>query len=391
MVLAKLSSSVVVGGFSFALALSAPIVATASMGLRQVLVTDAREEHTYGDYLALRLTTSVLAALVIVAVTLVKCDTAAARATALLVGLAKLLESVSDIVHGRFQWAERMDRAAVSLFIKGCATLMLMGGLLFATRSLVWAAAGMVLANAGVLLLFDLPQSRRVAGGDGLRVRWNPVVMARLTRVAAPLTLGLLLTSTAGATPRYYLEAFRGTREVGYYAIASAPLMVMGYLPGVLSQATLARAARYYQTGEHGAFLSLNGRVMAVNMVLNLGFVAGAALFGHLFLRYMYTAEYEHLRGVLVIFTLSQTVAVLATIGVQLIAAARMFALNTLNAVIALAALYVASHLLVPTLGVRGSAWAEVIRNASATVLPLVMTAIYLWRRAWITDRTKPA
>ncbi len=391
MVLAKASSPEVVGGFSYALALSAPIVATSMMGLRQVIVTDTRGEHTYGDYLALRVATSGAAGVVIAVVAMVKCDTAAMRATALLVGAAKLLESVSDIVHGRFQWAERMDRAAVSLFIKGCASLTLMGSLLFVTKSLVWASAGMVLANAGVLFFFDLPQSRKVAAGDDLRLRWNLKVMARLTRIAAPITACVLFTSTAGSTPRYYLEAFRGPREVGYYTIASAPLLVMGFLPAVLNQATLARAARYYQAGEHDAFVRLNGRVMAVNMALNLGFVAGAALLGHLFLRYMYTAEYEHLRGVMVIFTLSQTVAVLATIGVQLISAARMFVLHTVNAVIALAALYLASRWLVPTLGVRGSAWAEVIRNTSATLLPLALTAVYLWRRDWITDRTRPA
>lgn len=388
-VIAKSSSPEVLGRYSHALALTAPVVATSMMGLRQVIVTDARGERTYGDYLALRLATSTLALGAVAVVALLKCDTPGMRATVAFVGLAKVIEALSDIVHGRLQWAERMDRVAVSLVLKGAATLTLMVALLRVTQSLVWASAGMALANAAVLALYDLPASREATREDA-RPRWSPSAMWELTKVAAPITLSVLLTSTAGALPRDYLEELRGHREVGYYAAASSPLVVMSFLPAVLVQATLARAARYYQEGSHDAFVRLNVRVMAVNLALNLGFVVGAALLGQVFLTLVFTREYAPLRGVMVIFTLSQTVAVAATLGAQLMSAARMFRLQLVNALVALVALYLASRALVPSLGVRGSAWAEVIRNGAATLIPLALSLVYVLRREWIVGPKPP-
>lgn len=380
-VLAKASSPELVGRFSFALALTAPVVATSTMGLRQVLVTDAKQQYRYGDYLTLRLTTSLAAAVVILGVVLGECHTTELRATGLLVGAAKLCESISDIVHGRLQRAERMNVVALSLIIKGTASLALLGVLFITTRSLVWATAGLATAALGVLLLYDLPASRRAETPESLRLRWSFGTMRTLAATAAPIMVGILLTSSAGALPRYFLEAARGHREVGYYAAASAPLMVMAFLPGVLTQATLARAARYYQEGEHSAFLRLNSRVMLVMVIVNLGFVAGALLFGDVVLRVLFTREYSHLRGTMVVFTLSQTVAAAATIGSQLMASARMFRLQLVNAVTALVALVVASRYLVPAFGVTGSAWAEVIRNTAATMIPLALTILYVRRR----------
>ncbi len=395
-VLAKATSPEVVGRFSHALALTAPVVSTSMMGLRQVMVTDARGEHGWADYLALRLATTAGAALFIVGVALRECDTAEARVTVLLVGLAKLFEAVSDLYQAKAQRAERMDRVALSLFAKGTLALALMGALVLGTGSLVAGAAGIAAANGLVLFLWDIPRSAGLAGPgeeEGApgttKPRWG--AMAALVRVSAPITASVLLTSVGGSMPRWFLEQHHGHREVGYYAAASAPLLVMSFLPGVLSQSTLARAARYYADGEHRAFLQLNLRMTAFNLAMNGGIALACALLGEQLLALMFTREYAHLRWVMVIFTLSQVVAVAATVGTQLMSAARMFRLQLLNAVVALVALHLASRALVPTMGVRGSAWAEVLRNSSATVLPVLLTVVYLVRRAWITGRDADA
>lgn len=389
MVLAKAASPEVVGRYSFALALTAPIVVTSMMGLRQMIVTDAKGEYAQGDYLALRLSTSALAGVAIVGVAIARCHDAAQRATVILVGAAKLFEGVSDLVQGRFQWAERMDRAAISLVIKGTGALVLMGLLLRVTGSVVWGALGIAASNAAVLFFFDLPQSARLGAAESFRPRWNPRVLWSITKAGAPLAFAVFLASSAGALPRFYLEEFHGLRQVGYYAAASAPLIVMSFLPGVLSQATIARAALYYQEGAHDAFVRLNARVIAVTFALNVCFVGGAALLGRFFLTTFFTAEYAGLHGVMVVFTFSQMLAVAAALGTQLMAAARMFRLQLLNALIALVALYVASRALVPTMGVRGTAWAEVIRNGAATLLPTALSLAYVFRREWFTARWK--
>jgi O-antigen/teichoic acid export membrane protein len=383
MVLAKLSSSAVLGMFSFALALITPIVTTASMGLRQVSVTDARGEFTHGHYLGLRLVTSVLASVAIVAVSLTRCDTATLRTTVLLLGVARIAETISDIVHGRFQAAERMDLAAISMIIKGTLSLALFSVALLTTQNLPIAAAGMATASIAALCLFDLPKSRRLLGDEAVVPRFTPRALWAIARIASPITVGVLLTSTAGSIPRYVLEEHHGARAVGYYAAASFPLMVMSFLPGVLMQATLARAARLLVDGQHALFVRLNLRLTAAILALNLSIVAVLALVGDHVLALLFTHEYRHLHRVMVVFTFSQVIAALCTVGSIMMTAARMFRLTLVNTVVALATLLVASHVLVPRYGVLGSAWAEVIRNMSATLIPLGVMAAYFWRRTW--------
>src|ERR1700722_789398 len=64
-VLAKLGSPQLVGQFALGLAVTAPVIMLSNLQLRGVLATDAREEHTFSDYLELRLVTTGLALLTV--------------------------------------------------------------------------------------------------------------------------------------------------------------------------------------------------------------------------------------------------------------------------------------------------------------------------------------
>ena len=61
-VLAKLGSPEQVGQFALGLAIAAPVFMFATLRLRDVQATDAKQEYQFGDYFALRLTTTVIAA-----------------------------------------------------------------------------------------------------------------------------------------------------------------------------------------------------------------------------------------------------------------------------------------------------------------------------------------
>src|SRR5947209_14419504 len=54
-VLAKLGSPELVGRFALGFAVTAPVVMLTNLQLRGVQATDARQEHRFGEYLALRL------------------------------------------------------------------------------------------------------------------------------------------------------------------------------------------------------------------------------------------------------------------------------------------------------------------------------------------------
>ncbi len=122
-VLAKLGNPVMVGQFALGLAVTAPVIMFASLQLRPVQATDARREYEFGHYLGLRLVTTLLALLVIASISLTAGYRRETAMVVLAVGLAKAFESVSDVFYGLLQQAERMDRIAISMMLKGPLTV----------------------------------------------------------------------------------------------------------------------------------------------------------------------------------------------------------------------------------------------------------------------------
>src|SRR5437868_13818516 len=60
-VLAKLGSPAIVGKYALAMAVCSPVILFSNLQLREIQATDARRDHAFGDYLALRILCTILA------------------------------------------------------------------------------------------------------------------------------------------------------------------------------------------------------------------------------------------------------------------------------------------------------------------------------------------
>ncbi|MBK8434262.1 MAG: hypothetical protein IPL28_24570 [Chloroflexi bacterium] len=86
-----------------------------------------------------------------------------------LIGAAKAIESLSDIIYGLWQKEERMNLIALSMIIKGGVSLLAIGGLLWLTGELLWGITGLLGAWLVVAMLFDVLLWQR---GGRLRPCW---------------------------------------------------------------------------------------------------------------------------------------------------------------------------------------------------------------------------
>ncbi len=155
-VLAKLGTPEMVGQFALGLAITAPVVMFASLELRGIQATDAKREYLFGDYLGLRLITTVLAVLVIMGIVLVSGYRLETALIVFMIGLAKAFEAVSDVFYGLLQQRERMDRIAKSMIIKGPLSLVMMGIGVYLTGSVLGGVIGLVLVWALLLFIYDI-------------------------------------------------------------------------------------------------------------------------------------------------------------------------------------------------------------------------------------------
>jgi O-antigen/teichoic acid export membrane protein len=103
-VLARLGTAEMVGAFTFALAVTAPLFMFSNLQLRVVQATDAHTQFTFNDYLGLRLVSTLLALGGLLGINLL--FPSSHCAVILVIGVAKAVESISDVCAGFMQQQE---------------------------------------------------------------------------------------------------------------------------------------------------------------------------------------------------------------------------------------------------------------------------------------------
>ncbi|MEZ4869483.1 MAG: hypothetical protein R3C14_49625 [Caldilineaceae bacterium] len=294
-VLSKLGTPEIVGQFALALAVTAPIFMFANLKLRSVQATDALDEYLFGEYLGLRLLTTVIGFGIVGVVSILAGYDLYVIALILLIGLAKSVESVSDICYGLFQKVERMDQTARSLIWRGTVALVVMALLLFWTGNILYGAAGLVLVWFTVFWLHDIPQSRLILGGgiqQGMLRGLSRHKLLQLAWLALPLGVTMFLVSLNTNIPRYFAEASLGSAALGVYAAIAYIQAAGSTFVEALGASINARMAHYYAAQNRGAYFKLLMRLVGISSLLALGGITAAALFGKPLLTLLYRAEY---------------------------------------------------------------------------------------------------
>jgi len=367
-VLAKLATVATVGVFGVAQAVGLPVSMLLSLKLQQVQVTDAHREYDFGHYFALKIITSLVAAVTIAGIGLACYPVDTAVVTALM-GIGYGIIEVREILMAVMQKAERMDRNAVSRTWLGLSALVFFAAFFWVTRSLAMAVTGLVLSRLVVIAFYDLPVARgllatspRHAGHSGVRPSWEWRRLAKLARLAAPLGFVAGIGTLFMSIPRLTLEKYGGTDAVGYYTALSALISCGMLLGGAIGQTISPRLARYFVENRR-AFRSLLLKALGVALLLGLCEVAGSAIVGRQILSVLYTPEYGEQYVVLVELALADTLLFMfSTVNVGLVAT-RQFGVQLPVYGTAALACGLASVVLVPRIGIHGAAWACVIAN----------------------------
>lgn len=302
-VLAQLGSPVMVGQFALGLAIATPVVMLTNLQLRQLQATDARGDYSFADYLGLRLLTTVLALCIIGAIIVWSGYRAETAQVVLVLGVSKAVEALSDVFYGLFQQHEQMDRIARSMIARGFIALAALGSGVWLTGSVFWGVVGIVASWLLVLVGYDLPgaamllqpsatDDRESKPGAVLHPRWHRATMARLTWLALPLGLVMMLISLNTSIPRYFIERYQGEYDLGIFA-AIAYLMVAGTtVVTALGQSASPRLARYYLAHDRPAFRALLLKLVGIGALLGIGGVLVALLAGQQVLTLLYGSSY---------------------------------------------------------------------------------------------------
>lgn len=372
-VLAKLGSPEMVGQFTLGLAVTAPIILFANLQLRQIQTTDVHQKYSFGDYFGLRLICAGLSMLIIVAISLTAGYRWETSLVILVIGFAKVLESISDVFHGLFQYHERMDRIAVSLMIKGPLSLLMLAICTWLTGNVLGGTIGLAAIWAVVLIFYDIPSgmailrahsqtepSARLNHNHLFQPRFDLIALRNLVGLSLPLGFVMMLISLNVNIPRYFIEHHLGERELGIFSALSYLMVAGNIVVGALGQSATPRLAKYYATGKKQDFQSLLLKLLIIGTVIGGVSVVIAAIVGKEVLTILYRPEYAKQGYLFLLLMVAAGIGYVNSFLGYAMTAAHYFRVQMPLLIVATGISTLVCFLLIPSQGLVGAAIAAI-------------------------------
>lgn len=360
-VLAKYMDSSVVGEYALGLALTAPIIMFFNMQLRAVLATDVHERFLFGEYLGHRLAALVLALITIVIITFFYDQ--GVRLIIIAIAVSKVVESCGDIIYGLFQHTERMDWIAKSMIMKALSSLILFTSVVWLTRSVVLGVLSVGVSWLLVLTTYDYAKIRKYFNQriSLQSPRFNLGRLRALTTLSMPLGIASILMSVNTNVPRYIIDSYSGTSQLGVFAALSYPVIAGSMIITAIGQAVTPKLAELYSGSKIRKF-----RLMLIKMSLSFSIIALAGIFmtillGKQFLEIFYTYEYAGYHLEFVVITAAGGISFYAYLLGYALTAAQCFRVQAVAFAANLIITTITAVILIPMEGILGAAYSIII------------------------------
>ncbi len=375
--IARLGSTEMLGEYSFAIALTSPIIMFCRFNLRVFMVTDASGQFADGDYLATRISTSVLAVAITAGVLLATGSSWDVATLVMLVAVYKSVESVSDYYHSVFQRQNRIPPFSVSLILHGIGVCFAFVISLIYFKSVIAGAGLAVAVWLALLLFYDRPRAN--AGPTGPMI-WSVGNVRKVIAACFLLGVVMALVSLRASIPVYFVMSELGPVQLGLYS-AAAYFVVAGHLvvTSVL-EVTAPRLAQARKDGDSDTLIGLSMKILAVLLSCGVVAIVASHFLGEMILTLVYGAQYAPMAGLLTLLAISVTVGFAAQLIGSLLTVARLFTWQVAANVVCLVAVSIACWMLVGDYGPMGAGLAIIAGN-------FALLAVNLFSIIWNRDQ----
>ena len=388
-ILAKLLSVADVGRFALALAICSPITSFSALNLRAVQVTDARNEHRFGNFLAVQLLSSVTAMLVLIGIAVFGGYESETAWLIVVVGMGQAVILTRDVFIALNQKLERMDKVAMSKTLLAASSLTALSSVVWLTHDLLWGVVAMQVAKCAVFLLWDLRSSWGLVRvelneqpSQYLRPIWTVRTMLSLIWLALPLGVTALLLNLMNNIPRYFIAAYLGDEALGYFAAIMSLVMAGMMVIQAAALAVLPRLSRYFVEDGH-AFLRLFGKLILLSAALGVLGLLTVLTAGEEILRLVFSPEYADYTE---LFVWSMTFGAIAYVVTFLgfgLTAMRVFRIQPIANFVALVVTGMIAWLMIPAWGVLAGVWCLMAGRCTQAII----SAIVIGQRLSTTAR----
>jgi O-antigen/teichoic acid export membrane protein len=293
--LARITSPSHVGHFALSLAVCSPIAMFSNLQLRALLASDAESEFHIKDYLSMMVLMSPIGLAAIGCVVWGGGFGAEASLAVLLMGIAKNIESFSNICYGALQRNKRLDLVGKSLLIKGPASLLALGLLVWATQSIAMGIAGIILVWFVLLVIYDsanVSEMKKEFICLQSMNAWDFIKLKKLFKLGFPLAISTFLLAFTVSVPNLLIGRLLNETAVGVFA-ALASLSWAGVpVINALGQVLLPRLGECYVAGDRYRMRRLVLGTSFGGLILGVVGIFGAWGLGTRIIAYVYGTDY---------------------------------------------------------------------------------------------------
>jgi O-antigen/teichoic acid export membrane protein len=300
------------------------------------------------------------------------------------VGVAKAIETFSDVIAGHLQRFERLDQVSRALMIRGIissASFVVAFGL---SKSLAVATIALGLSFLFSISFYDFNVASRLLDHTRAFLEFSTANVKRLIVMSLPLGFVMTLASLNVNLPRYILAKTLGTSELGIFASLAYLLTAASLVVVALGQSVCTRMSSLFADQNFAAFMALLNKLLGFVAAFAVGGLVICTLLGKSIVSLLFRPEYAaHMDLMLVMVATAGINAVASFLGFG-ITAARQFRVQVpIMAATAITTLLL-TWFLVPRFGILGAGVALLAAStiqacSSFVVLKLTISEKQSW------------
>jgi O-antigen/teichoic acid export membrane protein len=362
------------GIYSLGLAICAPLVMLINLNFRALQSTNLSLEMGFNSFKRVRVFGLLFIIVVMLAYLFVSDHNNEIIIALSLIALSKIVESISDLYYGLFQYNERLDIVSKSNIFRGLIGTFSFGAAYIITGKLTVALFILLLAWTLNLIVYDYKNGKQFLK-EGFNKKIDRSNGILLIKIGFPIGLVAFLGSLSVNIPRIIFERYLTLEDLGVFTSIFYLVLVIGKFMTSLSSAVLPRLARLYETNEMKLFLKIFKVVLLTLLSFSSLLILVSYFLGAEILTILYGDEYKKFRLLLLlvmIYGLFNYFAFSLEIGLN---AMKGYKFRLYVEILATILVFFLSMYFIPNYGLNGGVYALIL---SALLKVALLAALFL-------------
>lgn len=383
-ILVRLDGYETAGIFSLAMSISNVFSAFAFYNWRNFRVTDIEEEFEQGQYISASLTTILISAIVFsIYIITATGYSNVERLSITMYLLYNYCNCVVETLYAYVQVKGRLELNGYSNIIRGTFLFLGFIGGFLVTRKLPVALAFMVISNAIVIVLFDLPAYRKVTGENVVlsKNEWRRII--ELLRKCFPMMLAIILPIIVTAIPRRTIQNILGAEMLGYFSsIFTITVLITTVAPNVVNAMLPKIATLWNEKDKRKLVLEITKYYLGLSLFVVVALLA-AALFGRLALELVFGKDILDYFNLLYLSIIVSGLYSMTMIGNGMLTTMRAGNIEMIAIIADFIIAVLLSNMAVSTFGIYGGAYLLIIAHLVQTVIQIIGMIRTISRKAF--------